>query len=63
MERETDQKMPLVVHIDDPWDVARKCKKWGCTQHELRTAVKATGSVSVDKLEAYLKAKGQKRNE
>ena len=32
MERETDQKMPLVVHIDDPGDVARKCKKNGAVR-------------------------------
>jgi hypothetical protein len=61
MPRETDQKMPVVVHIDDPRDVARKCKQFGCTQDELKGAVKATGSVSVENIEAYLKAKGQKR--
>ena len=61
MERETDLKKVLVVRVDDPWDVARKCKKWGCTQSELKAAVKATASVNVDRLEAYLESKGQKR--
>ena len=32
MARETNLNKPLVVHIDDPWDVARWCKQWGCTQ-------------------------------
>jgi Protein of unknown function (DUF3606) len=52
---------PLVVHIDDPWDVARWCKQWGCTQDELKAAVKATGSVIASTVEAYLKSRGQKR--
>ena len=52
---------PLVVHIDDPWDVARWCKQWGCTQDELKAAVRATASASVNQLEAYLTSKGQKR--
>ena len=56
-------EIPLVVHIDDPWDVARWCKPWGCTQAELIAAIKATGSASADKLEAYLKFRGQKQNE
>jgi hypothetical protein len=51
----------LVVHIDDKWDVARWCKRWGCTQAELIAAIKATGSASADKLEAYLKSEGHKR--
>ena len=29
MARETNWNKPLVVHIDDPWDVARWCKQWG----------------------------------
>ena len=57
------KEKPLVVHIDDPRDVARWCKQWGCTQAELIAAIKATGSASADKLEAYLKSSGQKQNE
>ena len=52
---------PIVVHIDDPWDVARRCKQWGCTQAELLAAVKATGSANASTLEAYLDSQGQKR--
>ena len=55
------KKKPPVVHIGDPWDLARWCKQWGCTQDELIAAVKATGSASIDNLEAYLKSQGQKR--
>ena len=55
------KEKPLVVHIDDPWDLARWFKQWSCTQDELKAAVKATGSVNVDTLEAYLESKGQKR--
>ena len=55
------KKRPPVVHIDDPRDVARRCKEWGCTQDELKAAVKATGSVSIDRLEGYLDSQGQKR--
>ena len=51
----------LVVQIDDPWDVARWCKQWGCTQDELRAALKATASVIASTVEAYLKSQGQKR--
>ena len=56
------KEKPLVVHIDDPWEVARWCKKWGCTQAELVVAIKATCSASADNLEAYLKSRGQKRS-
>jgi hypothetical protein len=59
--RPVAEEKPLVVHIDDAWDLARRCKEWGCTQAELIAAVKATGSVNVDTLEAYLASKGQKR--
>ena len=55
------REKPPVVHIDDPRDVARWCKQWGCTQAELIAAIKATGSATADQLEAHLKSKGQKR--
>jgi len=55
------QKKPLVVHIGDPWDLARWCKQWGCTQAELIAAMKATGSARALTLETYLESQGQKR--
>ena len=48
MGRETDQKMPLVVHIDAQGMWPANAKNEGCTQDELKAAVKATGTVNVD---------------
>jgi hypothetical protein len=47
-------------NMHQPWEVAWRCKKWGCSPLELEHAVAAVGN-SVEKIEERLTALGQKR--
>lgn len=42
------------VNVNEDYEVAYWTKKFGCTEAQLRAAVKAVG-VMADKVEAYLK--------
>lgn len=42
------------VNVHAPLEVRYWCAKWGCTEAELRVAVKGVGSMA-DKVQAYLK--------
>ena len=48
------------VNVHEDYEVRYWCGKWGCSEAELRAVVGAVG-VMVDKIEAHLKGKGQKR--
>lgn len=42
------------VNVNESWEVRYWCTKFGCTESQLRAAVKAVG-VSAAKVQAYLK--------
>ena len=43
------------VDVNEDWEVRYWTKKFGCTATELRDTVKAAGTTTADKVEAYLK--------
>ena len=45
------------VNVNEEWERKYWCKEFGCTEQQLRDAVKAVG-VMVDKVRAYLKQRG-----
>jgi hypothetical protein len=46
------------VNLSEPYDVAYRCKEWGCTPVQLRIAVAGAKTVAADIVERYLKAQG-----
>lgn len=36
------------VNLNEPWEVRWWCHKWGCTEQQLRAAVKAVGVMAAD---------------
>jgi len=48
------------VNVSEPYEVRDWCAHWGCTESELRHAVKSVG-VMVTDVEAYLRRSGQVR--
>ena len=45
---------PTKVNVNEPWEVRTWTAKFGCTETELRAAVKAVGVMVVD-VQKYLK--------
>jgi hypothetical protein len=45
------------VNLREQWEVTYWCQKFGRTQLELELAIKETGSVIVDDIEAYFETK------
>ena len=43
------------IDINEDWEVRYWATKFGCTATQLRDAVKAAGTTTADKVEAYLK--------
>jgi hypothetical protein len=50
------------VNVNEQHELDYWTKKWGCSERELKRAVKTTASEMADTLEEYLKSNGQKRN-
>jgi hypothetical protein len=44
---------PAAVNLREAWEVTYWCRKFGRTRLELELAIKETGSVIVDDIEAY----------
>jgi hypothetical protein len=45
------------INVNESWELKYWCKKFNCTEAQLKDAVKSVG-VMVDKVRAHLKAKG-----
>lgn len=52
---------PAHVNVDDPAEVRYWCTHWGCSESELKRAVKNSASEIAATVEAYLQSNGQKR--
>lgn len=48
------------INVNEDDDVRYWCKELGCTEQELRDAVKATTSMSVAAVRSYLKARNKR---
>ena len=53
---------PADVNVENPDHVRHWCERWGCSERELRRAVKSTASEMAVTVEAYLDSNGHKRS-
>jgi Protein of unknown function (DUF3606) len=47
-----------LFNLNDPCEVASRCKQWRCTEADLRSAMRISGSVVAVTVEAWLKSHG-----
>ena len=50
-----------LVNLNNPCEVACRCEQWRCTEADLRSAMRVTGSVVAATIEACLKSQGLSR--
>ena len=48
----------IQINFHEPYEIAYWTTKWKVSEQQLRDAHRATGSVAVKKIEAYLKEEG-----
>jgi hypothetical protein len=51
----------MLINLNDPREVASRCKQWRCTEADLRLAMRISGSVVAATVEAWLKYHGLPR--
>ena len=50
-----------LVNLHNPCEIACRCERWRCTEADLRSAMRLTGSVVAATIEACLKSHGLSR--